>query len=56
MDQNQAETLKKIKEYEDKLWDAVSYISSDFCRGCGHMYDQIKDYEKKIEELKKTLE
>lgn len=52
---NQNEILERIKILEDKLWDAVSYISSDFCKQCSYMYDQIKVYEQEISELKKQI-
>lgn len=52
---NQNEILEKIKSLEDKLWDAVSYISSDFCKQCSSMYDKINIYEKEIAELKNQL-
>lgn len=52
---NQKEILERIKSLEDKLWDAVSYISSDFCKQCSSMYDKIKIYEQQIAELKNQL-
>lgn len=52
---NQKEILERIKSLEDKLWDAVSYISSDFCKQCSYMYDQIKVYEQEIKKLKDEL-
>lgn len=52
---NPKEILEKIKKLEDKLWDAISYISSDFCKQCSSMYDKIKDYEQEITELKNQL-
>lgn len=52
---NQKEILERIKSLEDKLWDAVSYISSDFCKQCSSMYDKIKIYEQEIAELKNQL-
>jgi len=52
---NQNEIQERIKNLEDKLWDAVSYISSDFCKQCSCMYDKIKVYEKEIEQLKNQL-
>lgn len=52
---NQNEIQERIKNLEDKLWDAISYISSDFCKQCSYMYDQIKVYEKEIKELKNLL-
>lgn len=54
--QNQKEILEKIKSLEDKLWDAISYISSDYCKQCSYMYDQVKVYEQEIKELKEHLE
>ena len=52
---NQNEILERIKSLEDKLWDAVSYISSDLCKQCSYMYDQIKVYEEEIKQLKNQL-
>lgn len=52
---NQKEIQERIKSLEDKLWDAVSYISSDFCKQCSYMYDQIKVYEEEIKQLKNQL-
>ena len=52
---NQNEILERINILEDKLWDAISYISSDFCKQCSYMYDQIKVYEQEISELKKQI-
>lgn len=52
---NQNEILERIKSLEDKLWDAISYISSDFCKQCSSMYDNIKIYEQEIAELKNQL-
>lgn len=54
--QNQKEILEKIKSLEDKLWDAISYISSDYCKQCSYMYDQVKVYEQEIKQLKEHLE
>ena len=54
--QNQKEILEKIKSLEDKLWDAISYISSDYCKQCSYIYDQVKVYEQEIKELKEHLE
>lgn len=54
--QNQKEILEKIKNLEDKLWDAISYISSDYCKQCSYMYDQVKVYEQEIKSLKEQLE
>lgn len=54
--QNQKEILEKIKSLEDKLWDAISYISSDYCKQCSYMYDQVKVYEQEIKSLKEQLE
>jgi hypothetical protein len=54
---NQSDTiLEKIKNLEDKLWDAISYISSDYCRQCSHMYDKIKQYEADIKSLKESIQ
>lgn len=55
MNQSRNEILRKIKSLEDKLWDAVSYISSDYCKQCSYMYDQIKVYETEIRDLKEQL-
>jgi len=52
---NQKEILERIKSLEEKLWDAVSYISSDFCKQCSSMDDKIKIYEQQIAELKNQL-
>lgn len=54
--QNQKEILEKIKSLEDKLWDAISYISSDYCKQCSYIYDQVKVYEQEIKQLKEHLE
>lgn len=54
--QNQKEILEKIKNLEDKLWDAISYISSDYCKQCSYMYDQVRVYEQEIKSLKEQLE
>lgn len=54
--QNQKEILEKIKSLEDKLWDAISYISSDYCKQCSYMYDQVRVYEQEIKQLKEQLE
>ena len=54
--QNQKEILEKIKSLEDKLWDAISYISSDYCKQCSYMYDQVRVYEQEIKSLKEHLE
>lgn len=54
--QNQKEILEKIKSLEDKLWDAISYISSDYCKQCSYMYDQVRVYEQEIKQLKEHLE
>lgn len=53
---NPKEILEKIKKLEDKLWDAVSYISSDYCKQCSYVYEQIKIYEQEIQELKNQLD
>ena len=52
---NQNEILERIKSLEDKLWDAISYISSDLCKQCSYMYDKIKVYEEEIKQLKNQL-
>lgn len=52
---NQKEILERIKSLEDKLWDAISYISSDFCKQCSSMYEKIKVYEQEIADLKNQL-
>lgn len=54
--QNQKEILEKIKSLEDKLWDVISYISSDYCKQCSYMYDQVRVYEQEIKQLKEHLE
>lgn len=54
--QNQKEILEKIKNLEDKLWDVISYISSDYCKQCSYMYDQVRVYEQEIKSLKEQLE
>lgn len=54
--QNQKEILEKIKSLEDKLWDTISYISSDYCKQCSYMYDQVRVYEQEIKQLKEQLE
>lgn len=56
MNQSRNEILKKIKSLEDKLWDAISYISSDYCKQCSYMYDQVRVYEQEIKQLKEHLE
>lgn len=53
---NQKEILERIKNLEDKLWDAISYISSDYCKQCSYMYDQVKIYQDEIKQLKQYLE
>ena len=53
---NQKEILERIKGLEDRLWDAISYISSDYCKQCSYMYDQVKVYEQEIKQLKEHLE
>ena len=53
---NQKEILERIKGLEDRLWDAISYISSDYCKQCSYMYDQVKIYEQEIKQLKEHLE
>lgn len=53
--QNNEEILEKIKSLEDQLWDAISYISSDFCQHCSHVYKQVHQYREEIEKLKKLL-
>jgi hypothetical protein len=56
MNQSRNEILGKIKSLEDKLWDAISYISSDYCKQCSYMYDQVRVYEQEIKQLKEHLE
>jgi len=53
---SQKEILERIKSLEDKLWDAISYISSDYCKQCSYMYDQVKIYQDEIKQLKEHLE
>ena len=53
---NKKEILERIKGLEDRLWDAISYISSDYCKQCSYMYDQVKVYEQEIKQLKEHLE
>lgn len=45
----------EIKALKDKLWDSISYISSDFCVHCSEVYDMVRLYEKKIKELESQL-
>jgi hypothetical protein len=47
--------LERIKNLEDKLWDAISYISSDYCKQCSYMYEQVKQYELEIKFLKDSI-
>ena len=45
----------EIKGLKDKLWDSISYISSDFCIHCSEVYDMVRVYEKQIKDLENKL-
>ena len=47
--ENLEETIRKL---EDKVADIRDYISSDFCKKCIHLYDEIRFLEKQLEYLK----
>lgn len=53
--ENVEKILEKIKTLDDKIWDAVAYISSDFCNQCTKMYDDIRKYKEEISDLKEEL-
>jgi hypothetical protein len=55
MNNQNEKILERIKNLEDKLWDAISYISSDYCKQCSYMYEQVKQYELEIKFLKESI-
>ncbi len=41
----------KIRELKEKIADLKEYISSDFCKNCVSIYNEINKYEQEIKSL-----
>jgi hypothetical protein len=48
--------LDRISFLKEEIWETRAYISSDFCRRCSEMYDQIIRLEQELKGLQRKLE
>lgn len=53
--QNQKDVQERIKILEEKLWDAIAYISSDLCQQCSNTHTKIQEYETEIRILRESI-
>ena len=48
--------LDEICHIKEKIYDARAYISSEYCRRCSEMYDQIFRLESELKGLQRKLD
>lgn len=55
MSQNPEQINKQIQILQEELWDALHYLSSDFCVKCLEIEKTIQKYKTQIENLNQKL-